>query len=105
MRKVKCPRDARRSRGPHFERLGAQSPDPIESAFRDFLVDVLSLESRIIHRRVLLFHRFTCEVLRGEVWERVGGRILALRTHVRVPGISGRTREYRAPALMTAARG
>lgn len=85
-----------------FERLGAESLDPVEEAFREFVVDVLSHESRIIQSRGLLFHRFTCEVLRGEVWERVGGRILALRTHVGVPRISGRGREYRAPALIAA---
>ncbi len=85
-----------------FERLGAESLDLVEPGFRDFVVDVISHESRIIQHRGLLFHRFTCEVLRGEAWERVGGRILALRTRIRVPWTSARTQVYSAPPLVAA---
>ncbi len=87
-----------------FERLGADSLDAVEPVFREFVRDIISHDSRVTQRRGLLFHRFTCEVLRGHAWERVGGRILALRTSYRVPRIDGRTRVYRAPALVAPTR-
>ncbi len=86
-----------------FEPLGADLLDAVEPTFRQFVQDVISHESRIIQRRGLLLHRFTCELLRGDAWERVGGRILALRHRFRAPRIRGRQREYRAPALIPAA--
>ncbi len=86
----------------NFERLGAASLEPVERAFREFVADVISQETRITQRRGLFFHRFTCEVFRGSGWERVGGRVLALRAQFRAPRISGRTRHYRSPALVAA---
>ncbi len=83
-----------------FERLGASSVDPVEQAFRDFALDLMSHESRIIQRRGLLFHRFTCEVRRATGWERAGGRVLALRTQFRAPVIEGRMRVYHSPPLV-----
>ncbi len=83
-----------------IERMGAVSMEPVEQAFREFVFDLISHESRILHRRGMFFHRFICEVLRTAGWERVGGRILALRTRYRVPPMLGHAREYRAPALV-----
>ena len=83
-----------------FEQMGAPSVEEAERDFREFVVDVLSHESRITQRRGLLFHGFACEVLRDAEWERVGGQILVLRTSGRVPRIEQRTKEYRSPAVL-----
>ncbi|NIM49038.1 MAG: hypothetical protein GTO22_07235 [Gemmatimonadales bacterium] len=95
-----CDREAEAFWHQGVERMGAGSLDEAEQAFREFVLDVISHESRITQRRGLLFHRFTCEVHRAAGWQRVGGRILALRTQFRAPPVSGRKREYRSPAVV-----
>ncbi len=84
-----------------FEQMGAASVEEAEPQFREFVLDVLSHESRILQRRGLLFHGFACELLREAEWQRVGGQILVLRTSGRVPRIEGRTKEYRSPPMVT----
>ncbi len=86
-----------------FESLGAESLKAVEPTFRDFVLHIISHDSRITQRRGLLLYGFTCEIRRGDAWKRVGGRILALRRRFRAPRMQERTREYRAPALIPAA--
>jgi len=86
-----------------FEQMGAPSVEEAEPDFREFVLDVLTHESRIVQRRGMLFHSFACELHRDDEWQRVGGQILVLRTSPRVPPIEGREKHYAsAPVVQSA---
>ena len=82
-----------------FERLGASSLEPVEEAFRSFVLEAISDESRVRYRRGLLFHRFTLETHQQSGWNRLGGQVLAFRGGYAGPRPPAARRDYVSPPL------
>jgi hypothetical protein len=73
------------------------SPARLDEAFIQTLERLLSHETRIVQRRGLLTHSFTCEYRAIDEWKRISG-ISYLRWFA-APRIKGRQHVYHSPSL------